>query len=103
MIDGPGDFFMDADGGLTFRGDAPFAPYAFCGVQIFKPELARAEPERVFSTSRIWRRLAQAGRLKGVELQGEWMHVGDPDARVAAEARLRTSAAGAGSARRVAP
>ena len=88
-MDGPGDDFMAADGRLSFRGEAARAPYAFCGVQLFKPGLAAAEPDRVFSTSRIWRRLAEQGRLTGVELDGEWMHVGDPAARDEAEARLR--------------
>ena len=92
-LDSPGDFFMAPDGRLGFRGDATSAPYAFCGVQVFKPALAAAEPETVFSTTRIWRRLAAGGRLYGIELQGEWMHVGDPAARLAAEARLRTSVA----------
>ncbi len=93
-LDGPGDFFMDGDGRLSFRQAAPDAPYAFCGVQVFKPELAAAEPDSVFSTSRIWRRLASEGRLYGVELQGEWMHVGDPAAREAAEVRLRAASRG---------
>ena len=88
-LDSPGDFTLADDGRLAFRGDAPDAPYAFCGVQVFKPALAAAEPDTVFSTSRIWRRLAAAGRLYGVELAGEWMHVGDPLARTTAEARLR--------------
>ena len=92
-LDGPGDFFMDAEGRLSFRDEAVSAPYAYCGVQVFKPALAAAEPDAVFSTSRIWRRLAGEGRLHGVELQGEWMHVGDPRARSQAEERLRTSAA----------
>ncbi len=95
-LDGPGDFFMGADGRLAFRGEAADAPYAFCGVQVFKPALAAAEPDAVFSTSRIWRRLAGEGRLYGVELNGEWMHVGDPAARTAAEVKLRRSAAGGG-------
>jgi N-acetyl-alpha-D-muramate 1-phosphate uridylyltransferase len=87
-FDGPGDFFMAADGRLTFRGDAASAPYAFAGVQVFKPELVDGEAARVFSTSGIWRRLAAEGRLYGVVLDGEWMHVGDPEARAAAELRL---------------
>ena len=92
-LDGPGDFFLEADGRLRFRGEAAGAPYAYCGVQVFKPALAAAEPDAVFSTSRIWRRLATEGRLYGVVLEGEWMHVGDPAARLAAEARLGASAA----------
>ena len=95
-LDGPGDVFMAGDGRLSFRGDAARAPYAFCGVQVFKPGLAAAEPEQVFSTSRIWRRLAAQGRLTGVELEGEWMHVGDPAAREAAEARLRSGSPSCG-------
>ena len=102
-LDGPGDFFMDQGGGLRFRDAAPSAPYAFCGVQLFKPALCAAEPDQVFSTSCIWRRLAREGRLRGLELQGQWMHVGDPRARDEAEARLRTSVAGAGAHRRVCP
>ncbi len=92
-LDGPGDFFLGPDGALRFRDAAPSAPYAFCGVQVFKPALAASEPDEVFSTARLWRRMAAQGRLYGVELQGEWMHVGDPAARLAAEERLRTSAA----------
>ena len=92
-LDSPGDVFMAADGRLGFRGEAAHAPFAYCGVQVFKPTLAAAEPDAVFSTSRMWRRLAQEGRLYGVELQGEWMPVGDPAARNAAEMRLRSSAA----------
>jgi N-acetyl-alpha-D-muramate 1-phosphate uridylyltransferase len=92
-LDTPGDFFMAEDGALRFRGEAARAPYAFCGVQVFKPALAAVEPDRVFSTSRVWRRLAGEGRLYGVELDGRWMHVGDPAARDAAEAQLRTSVA----------
>ena len=93
-LDGPGDFFLAGDGRLAFRGDAESAPYVFCGVQVFKPALVDGEPDAVFSTSRIWRRLAQAGRLYGSVLQGAWMHVGDPRARDAAEARLARPVAG---------
>jgi MurNAc alpha-1-phosphate uridylyltransferase len=88
-LDGPGDFFLGEDGRLSFRGEAASAPYVFCGVQVFKPAVVDAETEAVFSTNRIWRRLADAGRLFGHVLQGEWMHVGDPRARDAAEMRLR--------------
>jgi MurNAc alpha-1-phosphate uridylyltransferase len=33
--------------------------------------------------------MAEEGRLYGAVMDGFWMHVGDPDAREAAEARLR--------------
>jgi MurNAc alpha-1-phosphate uridylyltransferase len=35
-----------------------------------------------------WMHFARKGRLHGVVAEGLWMHVGDPAAREAAEARL---------------
>ncbi|MBN9319686.1 MAG: nucleotidyltransferase family protein [Caulobacterales bacterium] len=88
-FDGPGDFFMDEGGRLTHRGTAPRAPYAFIGVQILKPGVIYAVPDEKFSIFPLWMRMAAEGRLRGVVLDGFWMHVGDPAARDAAEARLR--------------
>ena len=86
-FDGPGDFFLD-EGRLAFRGDAPSAPYAFMGVHLTKPQLVDDQPDGPFSLTRIWRRLAAEGGLHGVVFDGFGMHVGDPAARDAAEARL---------------
>jgi MurNAc alpha-1-phosphate uridylyltransferase len=88
-FEGKGDFFMDEDGRLTHRGQSETAPYAFIGVQILKPEVIYAGPETPFSIFPIWMKMAAEGRLHGVLLDGFWMHVGDPAARDAAEARLR--------------
>ena len=49
-------------------------------------------PDAVFSLLPIWRRLAERGRVFGVAPPGQWMHVGDPAALAAAEARLRETA-----------
>ena len=87
-FEGDGDFFLADDGRLTFRGDAPEAPYAYMGVHICRPGYVTGEPEGPFSLSGLWRRSAAAGRLYGCVLDGDWMHVGDPHARDAAEARL---------------
>jgi MurNAc alpha-1-phosphate uridylyltransferase len=87
-FDGAGDFFMDAHGALAFRGDAPAAPLNYMGVHITQPFLVDHEPEAAFSLAQIWRKIAPQGRLHGVVMHGDWMHVGDPAARDAAEARL---------------
>ena len=87
-FEGDGDFFLADDGRLTFRGDAPEAPYAYMGVHICRPGYVTGEPEGPFSLSGLWRRSAAAGRLYGCLLDGDWMHVGDPGARDEAEARL---------------
>lgn len=87
-FDGAGDFFMDEHGLLSFRDAMPHAPWAYMGAQIIDPRIVDSEPLEPFSFMRIWRRLAKEGRLFGARLGGYWMHVGDPEARAAAEARL---------------
>lgn len=87
-FEGDGDFFLEEDRRLIFRGEAPAAPFAYMGVHICRPDYVAAGPEGPFSLSGLWRRSAAAGRLHGCVLEGDWMHVGDPEARDAAEARL---------------
>lgn len=94
-FDGDGDFFLDDAGRLTFRGEAPSAPYAYMGLHICKPGIVDCEAEPSFSLAKIWRRLAPEGRLFGAVFDGFWMHVGDPQALAAAEARLAKAAAAA--------
>ena len=87
-FDGKGDFFLGEDGRLSHRGDRPAAPYAYIGVQIIKPQAVDDGPEGPFSLFGVWMRMISEGRLFGVVLDGFWMHVGDPEALKAAEARL---------------
>ncbi len=87
-FEGDGDFFLADEGRLTFRGEAASAPFAYRGVHICKPDYVADGPEGPFSLSQFWRRSAASGRLYGVVMDGDWMHVGDPQARDEAEARL---------------
>ncbi len=87
-FEGNGDFFLGEDGKLTFRGEAPSAPFAYMGVHITQADYADGGPDGPFSLSPLWRASAAAGRLYGCVLDGDWMHVGDPQARDEAEARL---------------
>ena len=87
-FEGDGDFFLADDGRLTFRGEEWSAPFAYMGVHITRPDYAAAGPDGPFSLSGLWRESARAGRLFGCVLDGDWMHVGDPQARDEAEARL---------------
>lgn len=90
--DGAGDAFLDDDV-LHFRGEAPNAPYAYTGLHITRPQVVDGGPDGPFSLTQVWRPLAERGRIGGVVLEGLWMHVGDPQAREAAEARLMALAA----------
>ena len=94
-FEGGGDFFLGEDGRLTFRGDAAEAPFAYMGVHITRPDYADGGPDGPFSLSPLWRASAAAGRLYGCVLAGDWMHVGDPQARDAAEAKLAAEPPGA--------
>jgi MurNAc alpha-1-phosphate uridylyltransferase len=87
-FEGDGDFFLAGDGKLTFRGEAASAPFAYMGVHICRPDYVADGPDGPFSLSQFWRRSAAAGRLYGVVMDGDWMHVGDPQARDEAEAKL---------------
>ncbi len=85
---GGGDFSIAPDGRITHRFDDPSADLAWMGVQIVKPSVLDPEPVEPFSFRRIWKRLQDEGRLHGALFDGVWLHVGDPAARDAAEARL---------------
>jgi len=91
-FEGKGDFFLGQDGRLAHRGSAPGAPYAYIGVQIIKPQAVDDGPEGPFSLFGVWMHMIEQGRLYGVVMDGFWMHVGDPAARDAAEARLTAPA-----------
>ena len=93
-FDGAGDAFLAPDGRLSFRGGEPSAPYAYAGVQIMRPQIVDDGPAGPFKLNVAWRPSVAAGRVHGVVLDGIWMHVSDPGARDAAEARLATAAAG---------
>lgn len=87
-FDGAGDFRLTPDGQLQFRGQAATAPYAYMGVHITRPSIIDTVHDEVFSLTPIWRRSAEQNRLYGAVMEGDWMHVGDPQARDIAEARL---------------
>lgn len=89
-FEGPRGFFIDEAGRITHSADdANPAPFANVGFQIMKPELLAGEPEGPFSILPLWWRLQEKGRIFGVVMDAFWMHVGDPAAREAAEARLK--------------
>jgi len=89
-FEGPQGFLMDDAGRLTHSTSREIAtPFANVGFGIMKPSVLDDRPERgAFSIIPTWHRLQAEGRLFGVVMDAFWMHVGDPAARDAAEARL---------------
>ena len=89
-FEGPRGFFMDEAGRVTHSAKPePPTPYANVGFQILKPQILDGEPDGAFSIVPVWWRLSEQGRLYGAVMDGFWMHVGDPAAREATEAKLR--------------
>ena len=86
--DGAGDFDMMEDARLN-RRQGETARHIYAGVEIFKPNLARGFKPEKFSRNQIWNKTLKARRVFGMQLPGYWMHVGDPRARLAAEAVLQ--------------
>lgn len=91
--EGAGDFFMEPDGLLSWRGEREIAPFIYAGVAIMKPALFADTPEGPFSLTLLFGRAIERGRLHGLRLDGQWLHVGTPEAIAAAEARVMESAA----------
>jgi MurNAc alpha-1-phosphate uridylyltransferase len=83
-----GDVFLEADGRVRFKAEGERAPYVYVGAHITKLGVVKDGPEGAFSLLPLWKALAAEGRVQGVAPPGLWMHVGDPAAKDAAEARL---------------
>jgi MurNAc alpha-1-phosphate uridylyltransferase len=88
-FDTPGDFFRSQTGALTYRGQAPEAPFHCIGVEIIDPRRVYEVEQDKFSLFQVWMAASRLGRLHGVAPDGVWMQVGDPASLEAAEARLK--------------
>jgi MurNAc alpha-1-phosphate uridylyltransferase len=87
--DGRGDFAMAPDGALRRRGEREVAPFIFAGVQMLHPRLFEDTPEGPFSLNLLYDRAEKAGRLFGLRHDGEWLHVGTPQALREVEDHLK--------------
>jgi MurNAc alpha-1-phosphate uridylyltransferase len=80
-----GDFSIGPDGRLARRGEGEVVPFAFAGVSLCDERLFKDAPEGCFSLNLLWDRALAKGKLYGVRLEGQWMHVGTPEALAEAE------------------
>ncbi|MBM6594669.1 nucleotidyltransferase family protein [Microvirga pudoricolor] len=91
--DGRGDFSMDPVGKLRRREPDEDVDFVYAGVAIVKPEMVSDTPDGAFSANVFYNRAIASGRLHGLRLDGQWLHVGEPRAIAEAEeclaARMR--------------
>jgi MurNAc alpha-1-phosphate uridylyltransferase len=86
--EGHGDFNREPSGRLRRRQNGETVPFVYAGVAVVKPEMAQDTPEGPFSANLFYDRAIARGRLYGLELDGQWLHVGEPHAIAEAEACL---------------
>jgi MurNAc alpha-1-phosphate uridylyltransferase len=91
--DGRGDFSLEPDGLLIQRGARETAPFVYAGVAVLSRDLFLDAPTGAFGLTQLFDRAEAEGRLRGLPLEGTWMHVGTPDAIRLAEAAILESAA----------
>ena len=80
-----GDYFVELGGRVRHRGIAALAPYVFASVSVCDARLFRDSPDGPFSLLRLWNRAEAAMRLFGMIHDGDWFHIGTPEALAAAE------------------
>jgi MurNAc alpha-1-phosphate uridylyltransferase len=80
-----GDYFLDGNGKARHRAGEPRAPFMFASVSICDSRLFRSSPDGKFSLVTLWHRAEAAGHLYGLAHDGQWFHVGTPEALAEAE------------------
>lgn len=89
------DFLIDADGRLTrARGAGAGDGVIYAGAAIVHPRVFDGAPAGPHSLNVQFDKALAAGRLFGLELDGDWITVGTPDAIAPAEAVVARSRAG---------
>ncbi|MFZ5677917.1 MAG: nucleotidyltransferase family protein [Pseudomonadota bacterium] len=86
--DGTGDFRLDGQGRITGRSPKGETGLAYIGAYLVHPRLFANIGISRFSMNLLWDKAIAQGRLFGIEHQGQWLHVGTPDAIPLAERAL---------------
>lgn len=91
-VDWAGDFTMSADCRLHRREERAVAPFVYAGIGIIKPQLFTTMPaDTPVRLAPYFFEAAEKGRLFGHRLEGQWLHVGTPEAIVEANETIRRS------------
>ena len=78
--EGIGDYVLDPLGLPRRRKEREVAPFLFAGVQILNRRLFEGAPAGRFSLNALYDKAQKAKRLHAIVHDGEWYHVGTPEA-----------------------
>ncbi|MEQ9490123.1 MAG: nucleotidyltransferase family protein [Alphaproteobacteria bacterium] len=87
--DGRGDYFLDPVSRARRRTSDETAPLVFAGVHVLAARLLEDSPDGFFSLTLLFDRAEKAGRLFGVMHDGQWYHIGTPEALASAGESIR--------------
>jgi MurNAc alpha-1-phosphate uridylyltransferase len=79
-FEGAGDFFVNADGIPSRRGDQAAAPTAYAGTQLVHRRIFETCPTGAFSFNVLWNKALESSRLRAIVHDDDWYHVGTPEA-----------------------
>lgn len=82
--DGTGDYFLDGDVPRR-KAAGGAAPFVYAGAQILHRRIFDDAPDGKFSLNLLYDRAERQGRLRAVVHDGDWFHVGTPEALALAE------------------
>ena len=75
-----GDYFIEQGLPRRKNKNEEAAPYLFTGIQILHPRIFNGVEKGVFSLVKLYDKAQAEGRLKAVVYDGDWYHVGTPEA-----------------------
>jgi len=82
---GRGDFYMDADGRLSWPTPDQPPTHVWTGIRLTTPAMLDGTPGGAFSWRILWDRAMAQGRLRGLVHDGYWLEIGTPQGVTAAE------------------
>lgn len=86
---GKNDFNLAPDGRLSRYQEGDPNPFVYCGALAMHSSLLDDAPTEPFNINIYFDRAIAKGRLYGLELQGQWLTVGTPEAIGEAEAVIQ--------------
>ncbi len=83
-----GDYFIENNLPRRKKKEENEAPYLFTGIQILHPRIFKDVETGVFSLVKLYDKAQETGRLKAITYDGDWYHVGTPEALQETEEKL---------------
>ena len=84
-----GDYFIENTLPRRKKKEENEAPYLFTGIQILHPRIFKDVEAGVFSLVKLYDKAQANSRLKAIIYDGDWYHVGTPEALKETEEKLK--------------